>query len=459
MKRQLILFALCLIFGVILLIPVDSQNVGPAENPMANNGRELQSPPSHGLEINIGKDAHGHGDHDHSDHGHKHGGQSHSHSSHEHSLDEHAHGGHNHSAHDDHDHGHHGHGHDSHGSHGHHGHEEGHGPEPIQVTKFSQGAEIFMEYPPARSEEMIEFLVHLTRLADYSAYLEGELSLEILHGNNLIAKASSKTLKAPGIYLIKQKAPKAGSFQLRFILQTGGELEEFPLIPLEVHAKDIQLPHASHGDEDQIPFLKEQQWKVDFNVEPLALTGFKGRYQGPAKLILPHFGEHVIKAPTQSRLMNLGVKLFSRISKGDIVARLKPSSDDIRELMELELEQEHNLSEMKFQEVEIKRIEGLVKTQAMPKKEILKARQKLAHLIHKQRSLARVYKALMDEKQIEMVDGEYQLVLRSPLEGLVTHLNHHSDAILQDGESIMTLANLKSLQLQVFFLEHHVLKK
>ena len=39
----------------------------------------------------------------------------------------------------------------------------------LDVTSWTDGSELFMEYPPLVTGETVRFAVHLTRLADFSA--------------------------------------------------------------------------------------------------------------------------------------------------------------------------------------------------------------------------------------------------------------------------------------------------
>ena len=103
-----------------------------------------------------------------------------------------------------------------------HSHESEHGDEehlePLAVTLFSDRTELFAELPPLIIGEPSEFLVHLTRLADFKPVTEGEVKVTLSGGDSPDESFASPAPARPGLYRVKVTPAVPGERRVRIAL-------------------------------------------------------------------------------------------------------------------------------------------------------------------------------------------------------------------------------------------------
>lgn len=215
--------------------------------------------------------------HDHSDH--KHGETAH-----------HDHAGHGH---DDHD-------HDEHEGHDHDEHDEGHA---VAVTQWGQQSEIFMEYEPLIAGKESSFLIHLTKLSDYSAVTEAEVTLHFTDQEGKVWKFFASQPIREGIFKPLALIRKSGEFLFKINVSGPQVEDEFDLGKVTVYANLKNIPHAeeSHSD-NAISFLKEQQWQGAFNVKEAKLQKLSPVVKTQGKVRAPVNATRTITAPISGKL-------------------------------------------------------------------------------------------------------------------------------------------------------------
>lgn len=127
---------------------------------------------------------------------------------------------------------------------------DGHGlhEAAASATAWSDSLELFVEYAPDAHGSDAVFLVHLTRLADFSPLAGGEVTVTICPGDG---SASSRTAPAPlrkGIWEIEASPPPSGDCALAVRVAAGDAVERFDL-PAFFHGEDHAhvAPEAADG--------------------------------------------------------------------------------------------------------------------------------------------------------------------------------------------------------------------
>jgi len=137
--------------------------------------------------------------------------------------------------------------------------------ESVSFTTYSPNFEIFTEYPELQENSESEFLVHITRLEDYSAYSGGNVPVTLTLSGEMQALEATPSGVA-GIYHLSITPGTTGEARLDFMLP--GD-----------HGNDTlgALLHVgSPGEEDHKPseasnasltrYTKEQAWKSKFAI-------------------------------------------------------------------------------------------------------------------------------------------------------------------------------------------------
>ena len=157
--------------------------------------------------------------------------------------------------------------------HDHHDH-DGHENEtaPLSYTHWSENSELFITFSPLIVDAEANLAVHFTNLKNYQPIETGQVTVTLMQNRLELEKAILEKPSSPGIFNIKITPKMEGEFQLAIVLNTGTFtdsilINEVPVYPTAAFALAAH-PHQEEGDE--VSFLKEQAWKVDFAIEAVA---------------------------------------------------------------------------------------------------------------------------------------------------------------------------------------------
>ena len=245
------------------------------------------------------------------DHGHAHdddGGHAHGDDS------EHAHGGDDH-AHDD-------------GGHGEDEHGHGGG---IVVTDFTDTAELFVEFPPLAVGQQSPFAAHFTRLDDFTPVAEGRVIVRLAGGGAPEETFTATPSATAGIFRPVAIPRYDAVRDVTVILEAGRLVSVHRLGEYRVHpsaeAAEASMPDEAE-EEGLIPFLKEQQWQVDFATAEAVPARLFMSVRAPASLMPAPGGDARLAAQTEGIILG-GDEGFpqigDRVERGQVLARITPN--------------------------------------------------------------------------------------------------------------------------------------
>ena len=234
---------------------------------------------------------------------------------------DHGDGGHSHeeAAADDH-----GHAHDADGGHGEDEHGHGGG---IVVTDFTDTAEVFVEFPPLAVGRGSPFAAHFTHLDTFAPVGEGQVIVRLAGGGAPEEVFTAEPSATAGIFRPRHAVER----NLSVILQAGELVSVHDLGRYQVYetadAADAAMPDEV-AEDGLIPFLKEQQWQVDFaTAEAISATLFHS-VAAPATIAPAPGGDARLTAPTSGIVLE-GDDGFPEIGdvveRGQILARITPN--------------------------------------------------------------------------------------------------------------------------------------
>jgi cobalt-zinc-cadmium efflux system membrane fusion protein len=334
----------------------------------------------------------------------------------------------------------------------------------VALTQWSEKLEVFMEYQMPTPGEVISFGVHLTDLSDFKPILEGTLELEFAHensGQSIIARAEQPirdgifsptiTFMTPGIY--------------RFImsLESTKISDRMDLGTIEVYSTLPVIQEDEKSSVDAVSFLKEQQWKMDFNMETAGRRNLTQTLSVPGKIIPAAYRMAKISPPldgkiTLDRKISLP-KLGDKVQAGDVLAIIEPSLDSFSSSGEYQIEQEMSNSEalLNLAQKELERLKKLEAEDAIPKKRLYEAETDL--------NIARTnYEKALNKKEgfqkIKLLPGgeigSGYYFIRSPITGRVVDLNYSLGEQVKGGDQIMTVLDDSRVWLEISVFEDDV---
>lgn len=288
----------------------------------------------------------------------------------------------------------HGHAHDAKGGHGHeHEAEE----KTAQITVFSARHEVFAEHKAPVAGQPTTFITHVTDLNSFEPRREGPVKFLLRQGDAALEHPQAKPAK-PGIYLPALTFPKPGAWQITLLVPVDGTNDTVALGTVEAFADAHAAQHAKLPDAPEgVSFLKEQQWKMQTRIEPVATRRLVERVRVPAQVAaqpgaLAHVATPVagrLIAPTGKALPALG----DTVVAGQTLALLQPAfaPSTATEISALTAERTARIVEFTTRaavaeteatrarlaieqaEVTLKRVQTLVAAKARPERELPEA--------------------------------------------------------------------------------------
>lgn len=354
----------------------------------------------------------------------------------------------------------------------------------LEITRWDDGLEWFLEAEHLAAGEARTFLVHLTLLEDHTPVSEGRATLELRNQDDEVIVSGSAEADRPGIFPIGLDLPAAGEYALVGRLELDGGERTADLGRLEVpdphehsHAHENEATHAheddheqghehhegiwsrirhwfdhdhshdnghedhdahddhhDHQEEDGISFLKETQWRMNFAVVTARSEPFAERVEVPgsireipgarARLVTPADG--VITA------IEHWPKLGQSIDRREPLMRLTLLPDSAA-ASGLTLDIARAGERLAAAEADLERLTALADEGVIADSRVVEARR--------ERNTARAELADASERQARLggdADAD-SIILRAPANGRLEQLAVSPGEVVQAGQHLATV--------------------
>ena len=350
-------------------------------------------------------------------------------------------------------------------------------PEPTAVTRWTDKTELFVEYPPLRVGVTSRFAIHLTDLKTFAPLTEGRATVELAYAGGQTETFIEDAPSRPGIFGASVTPTRAGSPAMTIRLTSDAVDDEHRLGPVEVeqehhdgdhehphdsaeddHAHpheeaDHAHPHESAGSEDQprgeeISFLKEQQWTLDFSTQIVESASMRDSLTVPAKIQPRSGGRVALTAPIGGRL-STSVKLpviGTNVQSGQVVAAIVPPTSRPSDLAGLDLAVEEARVKLDFARQELARLERLLEVGAIPARRVTETKSQEALASAQLRAAqARLEQHEQTRQAEHRADGHTAFQVRSPLSGVVAEVSATDGAHVEDGDGLIEVVAIDSV--------------
>lgn len=383
----------------------------------------------------------------------------------------HAHGGHGHGGHGDSG------GHGAHGGHGGHGEDEG---KTAAVTVFSERHEVFLEHAFLLRGKPTRFVTHVTDVVARRPRTKGTITFVCQLGDAEPIRYEVPKVARAGIYLPELTFTQAGEWQVSIEVPTP-EGEDLVRLPNRVvYATQAELDAAPEPKEAEgISFLKEQQWKLEFQVAPVTRQDLVARLQLPGRLLAPPQGRALVGPPVNGRLLppegGALPSVGQRVEAGEVLARIQPplaGSDHLTFLsnrqqltalrLELQTKAAEARTEAKVAEVglrraaqQLTRVRGLAERRAKSLREVEQAAYEHARAeaqLRAAQTRQRLYSQV--EQQLgalpsDLSRGFPAVELAAPISGVITRARGVSGEQIPAHEALFEVLDRSKLHLEV----------
>lgn len=359
------------------------------------------------------------------------GGHSHSSGGHENG------GGHNHAG-------------DDHEDNGDQGYDHSSGRSSHVMTEFGKHTELFVEFPVLVAGQPSEFVAHFTELDGYQPVEAGTASVVLTSEASPGERWSAEKPARPGIFTPRITPKYPGERQLLMVFETESFTDRISLGTVEVFSSDGEAAKAKIDEPGgEIWFLKEQQWKVDFDVAKVEETQMRPSVPVHGAIRPSTDADALITAPFDGRLSapSDGVPdVGDRLEAGDVIAYVVPTLG-ADEISRLRAEVRKSKVRLDRTERELRRVRPLAQSGAVPQKRVADAESErdLAQAdLEQARTRLRQYQNLESRGS----RGNGRIAIRTPIGGAVVDRMAVDGSYTASGDPVMRVVDRSQLWLQ-----------
>lgn len=257
-----------------------------------------------------------------------------------------------------------------------HGHDEAEEPEPLSFTLYGDHTELFVEFNPLVAGTESRFAAHFTQLGEhFTALEEGTITLRLISDGKSISTVA-ETPSAPGIFRLAITPGSAGKGKLEFTVQTPSYTDKFTIADVQIYADEAAAMAATPTENpaaDEISYLKEQAWRIDFANMEVKRQPFYQVIRTTGQILTPPADEVTLSSQTSGIVSFTGNNLLpgSNVKAGQTLFFIK-SNELLQGQLDADIQQaQDNLNTAK---ANFERAQELVKDQLISQKEFQEAK-------------------------------------------------------------------------------------
>ena len=307
----------------------------------------------------------------------------------------------------------------------------------VAVTHWTSQTELFMEYPVPVAGETGRAAIHVTFLDDFSPLTEGEAVVELQDTSSGTVLRFAGPLSRPGIFGADIRVDEPGDYNMTVAVRTPVLEDEHQLGTVTVHPADTVLEPEDDAVDEDVTFLKEQQWSLEFATGSVATRALRESLSVPAKIHARTGGRALITAPVSGRveISSTIPAVGTAVEKGAVLARLIPRSSKPADRASLEFEVTEAIEQHGLAVGQRERAERLVSASALPARRLLEA-QAAERTTNARRTAAEA--SLAQYEAIRQADGavgaDLLFDLRAPLTGVIASSRATRGASVEEGD-------------------------
>jgi RND family efflux transporter MFP subunit len=270
-----------------------------------------------------------------------------------------------------------------------------HGPDPLAYTVYSDKSEIFVEFKPLVVGSASKFAAHFTILGERFLPLnEGSVTINLIVGTKGIRQTSNSPA-VPGIFSLSLTPNTAGMGKLIFEIQTKSFSDRIVIDSVMVYPNAEAAESASNGESSEsnnITYLKEQAWKVEFANTPVKPQDFSSVIKTNGQILSAPGDEMIITAKADGIVLFSGLSTVAGVTVNSGTSLFTISAGDIAEN---NVEAVYREAKTNFEKAkaDFERASDLVKDKIISQKDFLESKRQFINAQIQYNSLAKNYSA------------------------------------------------------------------
>lgn len=306
--------------------------------------------------------------------------------------------------------------------------------EPVSHTIYSDKHELFVEFNPLIVGELSDFAAHFTVLGDnFTPLKDAKVTVSLVMGDSGI-RNSVDSCSTPGLYKLSLEPDKAGRGKLIFDVVTKTYKDRIVIDNVQVFSTAEEARNRTKGKEvsEDITFLKEQSWKIEFANIPVRRQNFTTVIKTSGQLLSAP-GDEMIVVAKASGIVFFPNVLYegSSVKKGQTLFSV--SGEDLNEL-NLDANYREARANLIKAKADFERAENLVRDKIITQKEFLEAKLNLENAENLFNNLSGNYSA----------KGKQSL---APMDGYIKNILVKEGQFIEAGMPIATVSRNKRLML------------
>ena len=313
----------------------------------------------------------------------------------------------------------------------------------ISVTRWSDRTELFMEYPTLIAGGKGRAAVHFTNIRTFKPLTEGRVTVELRQDTQPAQIFTTEGPSSPGIFGVDVQPQLPGRYSMAVSLHSPNLEDRHELGEVTVYAKRDEVPAATGpAGEEPIPFLKEQQWTLDFATESATEREIRESLRVPGEVRPRSGGEVEVTASISGRLaVSIPLPVMGTlISQGQPLASLIPPTPAPADLPSLELALAEATTELELARTDRARAERLVEVGAVPALRLQHAQAADARAAARLKAAQDRLEQYTATREADIVPGSESLfLLRAPISGVVTEVRGTPGANVVQGDTLFRI--------------------
>lgn len=342
-----------------------------------------------------------------------------------------------------------------HGAHG--GQAEAEGLPAQSVTRWTDKAELFMEYEPPVAGREGKFAAHLTAIPSFKAVTEGSMTLVVKTPDGATLTSVADKPSSPGIFRASIRPMRSGKCSMTVSVQGPQATDEIDAGPCEIFADQAAARAASEkgAGTGGINFTKEQQWKTEFATVSVGERELQPSVQANGE-VRPGAGREArLTAAVTGRLTLVTPVpvLGMPVRAGQVLAVIAPRLSAGGDRASLQAEVQAARAELEAAVAQLARAERLLKEQAVPERSVEEARTRT----NVARARLSAATGRLDQYSAGASGaggaGQGAFQVRSPLDGTLVSASVASGESVEEGKLLFAVIDLSRVWIEARVFE------
>ena len=317
--------------------------------------------------------------------------------------------------------------------------------EPLAYTVYSEKTELFVEFKPLVVGSTSKFAAHFTILGEkFLPLTEGKITVSLVIGEKGI-RNSAESASSPGIFRLALSPTTVGKGNLVFDIETKDYTDQIVIENITVYPNENRAleNQTESSNSDEIVYLKEQAWKVEFANTPVIKQAFSDIIKTNGQIISAPGDEMLVVSQIAGKVYfsNSNLSLGSKVNQGTKLFRVKATSLETNNLSSIISQKKIAVEKA---EKDYQRASDLAKDNIVSQKELLEIKERLDRA-----------KKELEQSNFSNSYTQQSQSANAPISGYLTKILISEGQFVEIGTPLAVISKNQKLQLQAHLSQRY----